>query len=88
MTGKPAIDVLFQRFDEGVGGGFVARGSIRTVTLARITMKIALATLAINYVNYVLRLLSDSQPPLRGEDDGASPLGNSAQSLAVRVTST
>ena len=48
-----------------VGGAFVARGSIRAVTLARTTMKIGLANLAINYVNYVLRLLSDSQPPLR-----------------------
>ena len=28
-------------------------------------MKIGLANLAINYVNYVLRLWSDSQPPLR-----------------------
>ena len=51
------FSVLMRR----VGGG----GSIRTVTLARTTMKIGLASLAIDYVNYVLRLLSDSQPPLR-----------------------
>ena len=52
-------------------------------------MKIGLANLAINYVNYVLRLWSDSATSSsHGEDDGAAPLGKRAQSLAVRVTST